>query len=336
MVLAVVSNAVALLGLLLAAVVPAAVAMSFGGYCTRCGTHHTLPTTEAARKAAVDLRDRMVRSGRIDIDELSEEHRRRLLSSSFPDTNNSDDTIGNPAALELGLDPSLAVERLYERRGKMFGVLVCEKTGGSSNSNGNDTVVLKAYAGKLGGQWNLPGWAPLVGKVPETIPEFNRLSADVTDLFRAIEGENSKEGGGDPETIRKLTQQRALVSTRAVEQIREHQILTNPRGVKLPIAAAFARGPTKLPGGTGDCAAPKLLVEAMRVGGGLRPTGICEIFVGATGGMSTTKQDGTFYDACEPRCQQIAGFLLCGLEAAGTATAAGGEGRKLLSEPKRE
>ena len=89
--------------------------------------------------------------------------------------------------------------------------------------------------------------------------------------------------------------------------------MTNFRGETLPITAIFNKGPTKLPGGTGDCAAPKLLAEAVRLG--LRPTGICEIFIGATGGMSTTKGDGKFYDACEQRCEQIAGYMLCGLHA---------------------
>eukprot|EP00537_Pseudo-nitzschia_pungens_P004915 CAMPEP_0172360152 /NCGR_PEP_ID=MMETSP1060-20121228/4231_1 /TAXON_ID=37318 /ORGANISM="Pseudo-nitzschia pungens, Strain cf. cingulata" /LENGTH=114 /DNA_ID=CAMNT_0013082061 /DNA_START=141 /DNA_END=481 /DNA_ORIENTATION=- len=91
------------------AAVPTAEALSFGGYCTRCGTHHILPTTEAARKAAVDLRDRMVRSGRIDIDELSEDHRRQLLVPSNKSTDKEDkeeeeeEIIGNnPVALELG------------------------------------------------------------------------------------------------------------------------------------------------------------------------------------------------------------------------------------------
>ncbi|VEU35741.1 unnamed protein product [Pseudo-nitzschia multistriata] len=304
------------------ALVPPALSLAFGGYCTRCGTHHTLPTTEAAKRAALDLRDRMVRSGRIDIDELPGDLRAKLLApplgesgSNGSSSNTAGDLTGIPSASDLGLDPSLATERLYERRGKMFGVLVCEKpsTDGDNTGDGSETVVLKAYAGKMGGRWNLRGWAPLVGRVPEEIPEFRRLSAAVTEKFAEIEEASLSPGDGSTATLAKLKAERAALSARAMEEIRRHQLLTNLRGdTTLPITAAFLRGSTRLPGGTGDCAAPKLVAEAIRRG--LRPVGICEVFVGATGGMSTTKADGEFYDACESRCEQIAGFLLCGLD----------------------
>ena len=45
----------------------------------------------------------------------------------------------------------------------------------------------------------------------------------------------------------------------------------------------------------------------------LIPMGIAEIFVGPTGGMSTQKYDGIFYDSCPQRCQPIMGYLLCEL-----------------------
>eukprot|EP00957_Ditylum_brightwellii_P143679 10946370-Ditylum_brightwellii.AAC.1 len=283
-------------------------ALSFGGYCTRCRTNHNLPSTDEARQAALDLRDRMVRSGRIDIDELPIEQQERLFMSSSPSlsTSSCDESTDlkdstTSLAEEMGLDPNLALSKLYERRGKMFGVLVCDVPQQSTDVNTKDVVILKAYAGKLGGEWNLPGWAPLVGKVPETIPEFCRLSAEVTQLFERIDNvtatKNEGNGNNDDNSneIQALIQERAKLSTRAIHELRSHQLVTNFRGETVPITAAFARGPTRLPGGTGDCAAPKLLAEAVRRG--LYPRGICEIFIGATGGMSTTKNDGTFYDA---------------------------------------
>mmetsp|Transcript_12775 Transcript_12775/g.26642 ORF Transcript_12775/g.26642 Transcript_12775/m.26642 type:complete len:367 (-) Transcript_12775:549-1649(-) len=320
--------------LLVALVVPAfrtgegnALALSFGGYCTKCGVHHVLRTTDEARRAATDLRDRMVRSGRVDIDELPAEQRELLLLGRRTE-DGGDDSCGSDAGSE-GLDPALATERLYERRGKMFGVLVCEApshekgNGEDPAPDGNNLVVLKAYAGKLGGQWNLKGWAPLVGRVPEEIPEFRRMSAEVTELFEQIDELGASGGTAEEEEedeqkqqqrdheIKRLTKERSRISTLCIEEIRKHQVLTNFKGESLPIKDIFLKGPTKLPGGTGDCAAPKLIAEAVRRG--LTPTGICEVFVGATGGMSTTKGDGEFYDACEQRCEQIAGHMLCGL-----------------------
>ncbi len=258
----------------------------------------------------------MVESGRIDVDEL------KLRIDHGDDKGIS----------QHDLDPTLAIERLYERRGKMFGVLVCEVPdnnhfySGSSNLTSGDTVILKAYAGKLGGKWNLPGWAPIIGQVPESLPVFCRLRDDVTKLFDEIDASNklnvssSKEGsslkkqrGTNEGKVKHLTKKRARLATLALDEVRRHQLVTNFRGDYFrPLTNIYTRGPTKVPGGTGDCAAPKLLAEAARLG--LRPTGIAEIFVGATGGMSTGKGDGEFYDACKDRCEQIAGFMLCGLD----------------------
>lgn len=313
-----------------------ALCLSFGGFCTRCNTQHVLPTTDDARQAALDLRRRILQSGRIDIDELPVDQQKRLLADTSGSEQNEttvafvqENQTHDSTFLIPNLDPQLATERLFERRGKMFGVLVCEAPSNNSTiildakSTPNnetftihrqgDSVILKAYAGKLGGQWNLPGWAPLVGKVPESIPEFRETSAQVTDLFQEIErlSLENDDSGSIAEEIKALTRERSRISTLSIHELRKHQILTNFRGIRMPIQDTFAKGPTKLPGGTGDCAAPKLVALAVRMG--LKPTGICEVFIGATGGMSTTKGDGEFYDACEPRCQQIAGYMLCGL-----------------------
>ena len=257
----------------------------------------------------------MIESGRIDVDELKLQF-----------NHNNDDEHDS-----FHLDPSLAIERLYERRGKMFGVLICQVPDhnnglypDSSNLTSGDTVILKAYAGKLGGSWNLPGWAPIIGQVPESLPVFCRLRDEVTEIFGRIDAINSNttlvEKGSIQQQqqqdaiakVKHLTKKRARLATLALDEVRQHQLVTNFRGETRPLTAIYSRGPTKLPGGTGDCAAPKLLAEAARLG--LRPTGIAEIFVGTTGGMSTGKGDGLFYDACEGRCEQIAGFMLCGLD----------------------
>ena len=328
----------ALLFVLLSVLVPVhnpnwnARCLSFGGFCTRCNKQHVLPTTDDAKRAALDLRRRIVQSGRIDIDELPVEQQARLLGDASASIQNATAVATNTVhenqsaecTLLESLNPSLSTERLFERRGKMFGVLVCEAPRNSSTTvleNGpnalstinqrGDVVILKAYAGKLGGEWNLPGWAPLVGKVPESIPEFREKSAQVTNLFEEIEKLSLANDDNVAEQIKELTKERSRLSTLCIDDLRKHQVLTNFRGIRMPIQETFAKGPDKLPGGTGDCAAPKLVALAVKLG--LKPTGICEIFIGATGGMSTTKGDGEFYDACEPRCQQIAGYMLCGL-----------------------
>ena len=84
------------------------VTMEASGYCARCDAVHRLPTTDAARSAALALRDRMQARGTIDL-------------GGGDDELGGDRDGGEPPPAD-----SLAVERLFERRGKMFGVLVCE------------------------------------------------------------------------------------------------------------------------------------------------------------------------------------------------------------------
>lgn len=72
------------------------------------------------------------------------------------------------------------------------------------------------------------------------------------------------------------------------------------------LASLFPAGP---PTGTGECCAPKLLVQAARLG--LTPTGLAEFWWGPTLG---NRRQGEFYTACKERCQPLIGPLLARLE----------------------
>jgi hypothetical protein len=207
-------------------------------------------------------------SGRIDVDELPVQEspvQQRTANDDANNINYYNDKNGRADDLDIDsdLDPALAIERLYERRGKMFGVLVCEKVPDStldsilessdsdSDDHNNNVVILKAYAGKLGGQWNLPGWAPLVGQVPEDIPMFRCISAEVTELFERIDNVAANADEDDvavADEIRRLTKERARLSTLCIDEIKNHQLVTNFRGETLPIMAIFNKGPTKFAG----------------------------------------------------------------------------------------
>ncbi|MEZ4403736.1 MAG: RluA family pseudouridine synthase [Kofleriaceae bacterium] len=84
--------------------------------------------------------------------------------------------------------------------------------------------------------------------------------------------------------------------------------LINARGERRPLAALFVGPP---PGGAGDCAAPKLLVEAYRQQ--LTPVALAELWWGpATDG----RFPGRFYPACRGKCGPIVPFLVDGLAVA--------------------
>lgn len=85
--------------------------------------------------------------------------------------------------------------------------------------------------------------------------------------------------------------------------------LRNFRGVGRPLRALFA--PHAPPGGAGDCAAPKLLVEATRLD--LRPVALAEFWWGAppaTGG----RHHATYYPSCRGKCGPVLAHLLDGID----------------------
>jgi tRNA pseudouridine32 synthase / 23S rRNA pseudouridine746 synthase len=104
--------------------------------------------------------------------------------------------------------------------------------------------------------------------------------------------------------IQALKQQRKSLSRQFQADLQAHYQLRNFAGEHRSIAELLPRSPT----GTGDCCAPKLLIEAARLG--LRPLAMAEFWWGPNQG---DKQAGQFYGACTDRCQPIMGFLLSGL-----------------------
>ena len=102
-----------------------------------------------------------------------------------------------------------------------------------------------------------------------------------------------------------LKRQRRALSHSLHARIRAAYRLPSPAGVSRGLEEAFTGDS---PGGSGDCCAPKLLVEASRRG--LRPTGLVEFWWGPAS-RDGSKLPGTFHSPCAERCQPILGHLLC-------------------------
>jgi len=100
--------------------------------------------------------------------------------------------------------------------------------------------------------------------------------------------------------IRRLKQQRKELSRQLQAEMHQAYYLTNFGGDKAAIAKLG-----RLPTGTGDCAAPKLLQSAAHHR--LKPLAMAEFWYGPPLG---DKLPGQFYTACPERCQPILGFLL--------------------------
>ena len=269
-------------------------ALAAFGYCTKCQQQHSIPTTPEAVQHAQKLRQDLESTGRLDFT-----------------------TKG---------DPLLDTQLLYETRGKMFGVLVCR-----NNTSNNETVVLKAFAGKIRSYgWTLDGYVdPIV--VPEDIPRFvelrdevSRITFEMDDCRKKNDEDINTSNSTHMDEWNLLKEHRSELSREALEVIRHGLRVTNFRGDTALLEDVFLRPPLssmptlggkpkqkrQMPVGVGECCATKLIAAAAAQN--LRPISIAEFFVGKSDRRRVSDQE--FYDACPDRCQKVLGFMLCGCD----------------------
>jgi tRNA pseudouridine32 synthase/23S rRNA pseudouridine746 synthase len=105
-----------------------------------------------------------------------------------------------------------------------------------------------------------------------------------------------------------LERERAARSCVLLEELFAGYQIPSAGGRTQPLRALFA--PAAPPGGSGDCAAPKLFGHALREG--LRPLALAEFWWGpppAAGG----RHDGLYYPACRGKCGPVLAHMLDGL-----------------------
>ena len=108
-----------------------------------------------------------------------------------------------------------------------------------------------------------------------------------------------------------------IVSSSAEESRRlqnwlfEQYVVLNGRGERRSIRQIFADRGLVPPGGTGDCAAPKLLQYALQHG--LKPLAIGEFWYGASPAREV-RRSGAFYPACTGKCGPLLGYMLQGVD----------------------
>ena len=194
-------------------------------------------------------------------------------------------------------DPRLSLSNLFPGdRGHMFGVLETENQQGQ-------TVWLKAFSSLRGGIRFVHGW------VPPNLSEENYAQV-VAPQERAIK-EISAQWANATDAIQKASfaTQRAAMSKTLWNEMKALYRFYNFQGRTATIDELF-KG-IGVPGGVGECCAPKLLCHAAQ--SGLRPKGLCEFYWGPQTEYDG-KSAGQFYPCCEPRCRPLLGFLLCGAD----------------------
>lgn len=191
-------------------------------------------------------------------------------------------------------DPQLNLKTLFPGdRGHMFGVLECQ-------TPDKRTVWLKAFSSLRGGIRFVPGWVkPNISQL-----DYLRVIDPQERAIKAVSNQCNIEM--HPERKTELARDRAVRSQSLWNEMKDLYVFHNFAGRSATIGDLF--GAKGVPGGVGECCAPKLLCAAAIAG--LTPLGLSEFYWGPKT-QYDGKTSGTFYPCCEQRCRPLLGFILC-------------------------
>ena len=108
-----------------------------------------------------------------------------------------------------------------------------------------------------------------------------------------------------------LRKRRAAMSDRLQKWIFNNYLIHNALGERSPLYDIFSEVGLVPPGGTGDCAAPKLLNYAYR--NNLKPLAMGEFWYGRSP-ETAVRTHGHFYPSCTSKCGPLLGYMLKGLD----------------------
>lgn len=190
----------------------------------------------------------------------------------------SPETVEAAKALAARIDASPRLRSTFSE-GKMLGVLL------------TDRGVLNAFSGLAGGLSVLEDFVPPIFDYGVPDGYFRRREAEISAM---------------PDGIAKGRE-----SARLQDWLFDQYKVLNANGEQLSVRRIFARRGLVPPGGTGDCAAPKLLQYAYLHG--MKPLAMGEFWYG-TSHSSEVREHGHFYPACFGKCGPLLSFMMEGLD----------------------
>ena len=287
---------------------PFQASISASGFCPNCKKTHALPVGDS-RKYALELMKQLEKHQRLDVS-CSWNNPPRPAGTPPKEGNaenpppgrggrsETTDGAGSPLATPHASPDTFSTDYLWgDARGQMFGVLECKDAGGN-------TVILKAFSCQYNGEWLIDGWVPPILEPTDFYELIAGPDKEInlrTHALRALDKT-------DPE-YSKLLEERKAMSQQLMKDIHALYHLTNFKEETRPMTEVFPGD--NIPTGVGECCAPKLLNYAAL--NGLKPIGLSEFYFGKES-KSGERTHGTFYPACEEKCQPILGFMLCGTE----------------------
>ncbi len=136
--------------------------------------------------------------------------------------------------------------------------------------------------------------------------EYNRAKDRWKSIIKPAEERLAKI----QESISSLKKRRAQMSEELQRWIFDQYLVHNAAGDQATILEIFNKKCLVPPGGTGDCAAPKLLNHAYLRG--LKPLAMGEFWYGKSP-TTAVRTHGHFYPSCTSKCGPLLGFMLEGL-----------------------
>lgn len=187
-------------------------------------------------------------------------------------------------ALIRRIDASAELREAFAE-GKMMGTLIVSDDSGT-------VFPLYAFSGIAAGRATIDGFVPPVFDLTPNDGYFKRRESEIVDMRRC---------GKDTSDASKELQ----------EWIFRNYVVMNGFGEEKSILEIFAERGITPPGGTGDCAAPKLLNYAFRHG--LRPLSMGEFWYGRSPAAEVREQ-GRFYPSCTGKCGPLLSWMLRGVD----------------------
>lgn len=196
-----------------------------------------------------------------------------------------------------------------------------ESLRGGGGGDGYSLYYIAAFSGLFCGTNRIPFFVPPVFDLLPDEGHFQREQREIEEMTRRI------AVCGSEREAERLRRERRERSARLQDWLFGQFECLNARGERRDVLRIFsdyyrahALRPEDyernarthhIPGGTGECCAPKLLQYAYLHH--LRPLCMGEFWVGgASGGL--VRHDGQFYPACERKCRPLLSFMLRGLD----------------------
>lgn len=205
----------------------------------------------------------------------------------------------------IASDPTL--DNIF-REGKMLGILMARDSEGG-------TTFLKAFSGLAGGMSIIDGFVPPIYDLnsPDGIyrsreAEISRLNEEIRKIESAPVSDVTEE---QYSRMRELKIIRRRMSVELQNWLFEQYRVLNAHGERSSVGEIFRNRRLVPPGGTGDCAAPKLLQYAYLHH--LQPLAIGEFWYGASP-LREVRTHGSFYPACTGKCGPLLTYMMQGLD----------------------